>query len=59
MAHECPHCGLYCYCGSDIDDCCHNFPEDQNNCVHCVCKTCGEEPDDCDCHPYEEYDDAF
>lgn len=35
MAHECPVCGQWCHCGGDIDDCGHNFPEDQDNCTHC------------------------
>lgn len=35
MAHECPDCGMQCYCGGDCDDCCNNFPEDVEACRHC------------------------
>ena len=35
MAHECPECGMTCYCGGDIDDCLHNFRDDVMNCQHC------------------------
>ena len=36
MAHECPECGQWCHCGGDIDDCGHNFPDDQVACTHCL-----------------------
>jgi len=26
---------MWCYCGGDIDDCGHNFEEDQMQCSHC------------------------
>jgi len=54
MAHECPECGVWCYCGGDIDDCGHNFEEDQMACTHCLpageddsgaCPECGAESD--------------
>ena len=34
MAHECPDCGMVCYCGGDLDDCCNNFEEDVMHCFH-------------------------
>jgi hypothetical protein len=47
MAHECPDCGQVCYCNGDIDDCEFNFPEDVDNCTHCL----GKEDDDDDYIP--------
>lgn len=35
MAHECPNCGLQCYCNGDLDDMCLNIPEAVNRCTHC------------------------
>ena len=34
MAHECPDCGMQCYCGSDIDDCLMNNEDDVIHCIH-------------------------
>jgi hypothetical protein len=34
MAHECPECGMTCYCNGDIDDCCFDLPEDIVRCTH-------------------------
>lgn len=35
MAHECPECGMVCYCGGDIDDCEFNGPgSGQERCTH-------------------------
>ena len=28
MPHRCPDCDELCFCGGDIDDCCHNLPAD-------------------------------
>jgi hypothetical protein len=36
MAHECPDCGLTCYCGGDIDDCEWEGTPEQMACRHCV-----------------------
>ena len=35
MAHECPVCGMICYCNGDIDDVCLNIEEDVLGCTHC------------------------
>lgn len=35
MSHECPNCGMYCYCNGDIDDCCFNDPQNVWSCHHC------------------------
>ena len=35
MAHECPVCGVICYCNGDIDDVCLNIEEDVLGCTHC------------------------
>lgn len=35
MAHECPNCGLICYCNGDIDDMLLNLDRDVNRCIHC------------------------
>ena len=35
MAHECPECGMQCYCYGYIDDMCLNTPEAVNRCTHC------------------------
>lgn len=35
MAHECPECGMQCYCNGDIDDMCLNTLEAINRCTHC------------------------
>ena len=34
MAHECPDCGMTCYCGGDIEDCCNNYPKYVMKCNH-------------------------
>jgi len=34
MAHECPNCGLTCFCGGDIDDIL--FIDPIYNCGHCL-----------------------
>ena len=47
MAHSCPGCGMQCYCGTDIDDCCFDFEEDVVACTHC--DDADDEPDE-----YEE-----
>ena len=49
MSHECPECGLTCYCGGDIDDCCFNAPYYVVHCTHCP------EEDDMD---YDESEDT-
>jgi len=46
MAHECPECGLTCYCGGDIDDIC--WGEQTGYCKHC------DEDDDFDEDEYYE-----
>jgi len=51
MAHECPVCGMQCYCNGDIDDCCFSFPEYVVNCTHCTDEDyeddgCNGEPED-------------
>lgn len=56
MAHECPECGLTCYCGGDIDDCCFHGTEEEMYCSHCDCAECGNPPDFCECEP-EYYDE--
>lgn len=33
MSHECPKCGLTCYCGGDIEDVCYG--ELERYCFHC------------------------
>ena len=35
MAHECPDCGLICYCNGDIDDMLLDNDEDVVMCSHC------------------------
>lgn len=35
MANPCPACGMYCYCGGDIDDFEFDDPEAEMNCTHC------------------------
>jgi len=35
MAHSCPDCGMQCYCGGDIDDCCFDNTPEQDRCMHC------------------------
>ena len=35
MAHECPECGMVCYCNGDIDDLVLNCKEDIVACRHC------------------------
>ncbi len=52
MAHECPTCGMTCYCNGDIDDCCFNFEEYVNKCVHW--KKCDPEIDE-----DEEFEDNW
>lgn len=61
MAHTCPHCGLNCHCNGDIDDCCFDTPETEDNCNHCDgdldeledddwqgwCVICGANPCEC------------
>lgn len=32
MAHECPECGMTCYCNGDIDDC--DYGEYMEGCEH-------------------------
>lgn len=49
MAHECPTCGQTCYCNGDIDDCCFADRKAEANCVHCMCRDCGCEEEDCVC----------
>lgn len=44
MAHECPSCGMICYCGNDIDDCLFNFKVNVMRCTHY--KECEKESDD-------------
>lgn len=46
MAHTCPTCGQWCYCGGDCEDCGNDFPDDVDNCIHCPALC---EPD-CECH---------
>ena len=48
MAHECPACGLTCFCGGDIDDCVFN---DELAVDYCDC--CDEYTDD----DWDEYED--
>ena len=48
MSHECPECGLTCYFGNDIDDCCFNRDGDVLSCTHCQCEDndyCEEDED--------------
>jgi hypothetical protein len=46
MAHECPECGMVCYCGGDIDDCEFNGPgSGQERCAH-KCDVGGADDDD-------------
>ena len=40
MAHECPECGLMCYCGGDIDDFLLNDDEDVFGCTHYKSPNC-------------------
>ncbi len=35
MSHECPDCGVTCYCNGDVDDCCFNTPMEVYRCKHC------------------------
>lgn len=46
MAHECPDCGLACYCGGDIDDILLDDDDAVNGCTHCLHEDVRE--DDCD-----------
>jgi hypothetical protein len=47
MSHTCPECGETCYCNGDIDDCCNDFKEDVENCIHWIeCQRPMEEDDD-------------
>jgi len=48
MAHTCPDCGQTCYCGGDIEDCCHDLPRYVMRCNHYL------KPD---CDGYEGHDD--
>lgn len=41
MAHECPECGMTCYCNGDIDDVCFDDPE-----YMMICTCCSDEDDD-------------
>lgn len=46
MSHDCPDCGQVCFCGGDIDDCCHNLPRYVMNCTHWkICETEYDEDD--------------
>ena len=53
MAHECPECGLICYCGGDIDDMLFSETEEEFSCTHYLRRECdgyGLDEDDCmDC----------
>jgi hypothetical protein len=42
MAHDCPDCGVACYCGGDIDDILLQDTPESDACTHCFEK----EPDD-------------
>lgn len=35
MAHSCPICDQYCFCGGDIDDILLDGTKEQENCDHC------------------------
>jgi len=35
MAHECPNCGMTCFCNGDISDMIFNDPGHVHNCQHC------------------------
>ena len=52
MAHTCPECGQCCYCGGDIDDCCHDMPDDVARCTHCP--PFGEGDDDDEWEPWDD-----
>lgn len=57
MAHECPECGLMCYCGGDIDDLCLNDEDDVIHCTHYKKRDCdGYEMSD---DEYDEYMDSL
>lgn len=47
MAHSCPECGSQCYCNGDWDDCCNDFDEDVDNCIHWM--ECKDNEDDYEC----------
>jgi hypothetical protein len=47
MAHECPQCGMTCYCNGDIDDCLLDDAEAEAECKCCLDKLDLEE-DHCD-----------
>lgn len=40
MAHTCPTCGQWCYCNGDVDDCCNDFDDDVEACMHCYEPDC-------------------
>lgn len=40
MAHECPECGLMCYCGGDIDDLLMNGIDEEIHCRHYLRPEC-------------------
>ena len=35
MSHECPECGMVCFCKGDIESCLMNDVGYQMNCTHC------------------------
>lgn len=59
MAHECPDCGLICYCNGDIDDCVFSYTPEQDFCQHCICEGCGETDSECCCDPDYEWEDEL
>jgi hypothetical protein len=46
VAHECPECGMVCFCNGDIDDCIFDFYQD--SCVHYL-----------QCDREEDYEDDY
>ena len=50
MAHECPECGLVCYCGGDIDDILLSGTDEESRCTHYLRRECdGYDGDEDDC----------
>lgn len=55
MAHECPECGLMCYCNGDIDDFLLNGTDEEFGCTHYLRPECdGYIGEDDDCEDEEE-----
>ena len=53
MSHECPDCGLTCFCGGDVNDCLANYPDEINHCGHCH-----ENDDDFEYDDWEDWDET-